>query len=413
MTNIPRAGSTESADPTERAEDARGAEPRALPRLLDGPEHFAVDELLAYALCGSGEHLYVQVEKCDLTTDMLVAALAKAAGCSPRSVGFAGRKDRRAVTRQWLSLAGCREESLVSLEERTGGRARVVATTRHRNKLRLGHLRGNRFRLQLAVADTTDMLGELESRLAEFERCGLPNRFGSQRFGRHGSTLRIAQAVANRQPLEAVRWLIDPTGRWKPSEPLPPGRRRGLEGRVRASLERAPTDGEAALRAAGRSFHLLVSSAAQAAIFNAVLEARSAEGWLHTAREGDVARKRGAGAFVCREPDLADINRRAAPGVLEVVMTGPLPGTQRLSPGAAMLEVERAWSSSTGVSWDWFAHGGPLESPGERRGLVEVFLEPPRIERTRPGVATLEVALPAGCYATELLRSLGVRLPRR
>jgi len=377
-------------------------------RLLPGPESFRVDELLAYELCGSGEHLYARIEKRDLTTDMLSSALAKACGCSARSIGFAGRKDRQAVTTQWFSIVGAQPAMLESLPERTGGRARVLEVTRHRNKLRLGHLRGNRFELRLAAPQPEAALELLGARARELMRCGMPNRFGPQRFGRAKSNLRIARALAEQRPLEALRWLIDPRGRWTPGDALPPGRRRGVEGRIRASLERAPQDGERALRAAGRGFHLLVASAAQSAIFNAVLDARTAAGVLHRPRVGDVVRKIRAGAFVCRAEDLDDVTERARPGRLEVLMTGPLPGTQRLMPSPEISSEERAWSAETGMDWSWFERGGVFESPGERRSLVIEFLEAPELALEGADVLVLRVALPRGAYATELLAELGV-----
>jgi len=380
-------------------------------QLLAGPEHFHVEEVLAYLPCGAGEHLYAQIEKQDLTTEMVASELARLCDRPRAAVGFAGRKDRRAITRQWFSVQGAREDQLASLPERTGGRARVLELGRHRNKLRLGHLHGNRFRLVLEAPDPAKAMSHLERALGSMAEEGIPNRFGTQRFGRNGSTLRIARALALGDPAEAVRWLIDPLGEWQPGSPLPGGQRRGVEGRVRAVLERSPSNAKGALRAAGRDFHQLAASAGQSAIFNAVLDARAANGLLHRLRAGDVVRKRGGGPFVCAPEDVEDVNRRAAPGCLELVATGPLPGTSRLVPSAEVLDEEREWSRATDVDWSWFERGGRLESPGERRPLLVLFLEPGRV--TQLGDARLElcVGLPAGSYATELLGELGVAVP--
>jgi tRNA pseudouridine13 synthase len=73
-------------------------------RLAPGSDNFRVAELPAYAPCGSGEHLYVEVEKEGLTTDVVARALARACGVPERAVGYAGRKDRHAVARQWFSI---------------------------------------------------------------------------------------------------------------------------------------------------------------------------------------------------------------------------------------------------------------------------------------------------------------------
>ena len=94
-----------------------------------------------------------------------------------------------------------------------------------------------------------------------------------------------------------------------------------------------------------------------------------------------------------------------------VFKTGPMPGTNRFGPADSILEQERQWSMSTGVAWEWFDKGGPLESRGERRALIVRFLDTPALEPTEDG-ARLQLALPPGSYATEVLRELGVEVPR-
>jgi tRNA pseudouridine13 synthase len=113
-------------------------------RLRAGAANFSVDELPAYEPSGSGEHLYVRVEKRELNTDDVADALARATGRSQREIGYAGRKDRIAIARQWFSVQLGDEAALAKLD--VPG-LEVLEVSRHRNKLRLGHLRGNRFRL--------------------------------------------------------------------------------------------------------------------------------------------------------------------------------------------------------------------------------------------------------------------------
>jgi tRNA pseudouridine13 synthase len=331
-------------------------------RLAQGSASFRVSELPAYSPCGGGEHLYVEVEKEGLTTDVVARLLARVCGAPLRSVGYAGRKDRHAIARQWFSIQLGESASLARLGPPPGGgRIEVLRVGRHRNKLRLGHLRGNRFVLDL-VGDGA--LDALEARLARLMQRGIPNRFGEQRFGAEGSTLATARA-------------------W-------------------GGGERARGD---------RRYRRLVSSAAQAAVFNAVLEARHREGLLHLLREGDVAQTPSGASFVCAADDLDDLNGRAAPGRLELFATGPMPGSARFGPAPAVREQERRWSASTGIAWEWLDRGGPLESRGERRPLVVRFLEAPEVEATEAG-ARLRLALPPGSYATEVLREVGVEVPR-
>jgi tRNA pseudouridine13 synthase len=330
-------------------------------RLIPSSEAFRVVELPAYEPCGSGEHLYLEIEKRGLTTDGVARALAEACGVPTRSVGWAGRKDRHAVTRQWFSVLGGSEAALTRLPTPPpGGALRVVQVSRHRNKLRLGHLRGNRFELRLSGDEALD---PLEARLAERCEGGIPNRFGPQRFGVGGSTLATARA-------------------WGAGE-TPRGDRR---------------------------YRHFIASSAQSAIFNAVLDARAAAGLLHRLRAGDLASRGGGRPFRCEPSELDDLNRRAAPGVLDVAATGPLPGQLRLRPDPAIDEEERAWSADTGVCWEWFEKGAPLESRGERRPLVIRFVEPPELA-AEPGGARLVFALPRGSYATEVLLCVGVEVP--
>ncbi len=383
----------------------------SLGALRPGSASFQVTELPAYAPSGEGEHLYVELETTGLTTDRAAGLLAAACGVTPRSVGYAGRKDRHAVTRQWFSVLGGDPAAVEKLDRQVGsGRIEVLRVARHRNKLRRGHLAGNRFRLGIRLDE--DAGPTLAARLAELERCGLPNRFGPQRFGVRGSTLAVARAWGRGEPAAAVAAIVDPDGGWRPGEPLPATRGSGAQRAVLSALRRDPDGFEAALRVAGRSFRQLVASAAQSAIFNAVLEARSAAGLLYRLREGDLAQLGLGPLFLCRADELQDVNRRAAPGALEVFATGPLPGSARFGPDAEVVAEEQAWSAHTGIDWAWFARDRPLASRGARRALVARLLEPARTSRDEAGT-WLEFALPPGSYATELLPEVGISVPER
>jgi tRNA pseudouridine13 synthase len=379
-------------------------------RLLPGAANFRVTELPAYAACGQGEHLYVEIEKEGMTTDAAVQVVARATGLDPRAVGFAGRKDRHGITRQWLSLQFGNEAGLASLEQRTdaGARLRVVSVSRHKNKLKPGHLAGNRFSLGVEVDDPATAT----ARLADLGAGGIPNRFGTQRFGVNGSSLALAKAWGVSDWVAAAAICVDPDGGWKPGDPLPGGFRYPPEGLVLAALRKEPEAYRNALRRGGDQLRKLAASAAQSAIFNAILDARIAAGLLHRLRPGDLAHTIKGAPFTVTPADLDDVNRRAAPGVLDVVATGPLPGTWRLVPSPEVLAEERAWSAATGIDWAWMGDGGTLESPGDRRPLVTRFREPP-VLTTRDGATWLEFALPSGAYATEVLGAVGIAVPER
>lgn len=384
---------------------------RAVARLLPGAAHFRVDELPAYAPSGSGGHLFIEVEKRELNTDVVAQMLARACGVPISAVGFAGRKDRHAIARQWFSVPDAREEQLAALESETRGALTVLGVGLHPHKLQLGHLRGNRFRLELASEAPDAARLELGARLERFARDGVLNRFGPQRFGLAGGTLEAARALGRGDSTEALRFVVDPTGAWQIGEPLPPGPRRGAQGRVLGALARDPLDVTRAWSAAGRAFRGFLASAAQAAVFNAVLEARREAGLLHLLRAGDLACGPRGRVFRCLPERIDELNRLAAPGTLEMFTTGPLPGKDRPAPSDEVAAEERAWSAASGIPWEWFGKAGPLRSRGARRPLLLRFVEPPEIEALGADRLALRVALPAGSYATELLAELGVALP--
>lgn len=370
-------------------------------RLLPGAQHFQVTEELAYPLSGQGEHLAVEVEKRGLTTDAVAEALARACGVPRRAVGYAGRKDRHAIARQWFSVLGGEERQLARLPFTTQELA-IRAVTRHRHKIRLGHAARNRFRLGLADADPA----ALAAALARLQQEGIVNRFGPQRFGIGGVNARIARAWGEGRHADAVALVVDPDGGWRWGEPLPDGWRPAPEGRVLAAL-RAGASPAAALRAAP-ALRQLIASAAQALVCNAVIEARARAGLLRRARAGDVLCTARGAPFVLRPEDVADAERRLA--LLELSTTAPLPGSWRLQPAPDIVAEERAWSADTGIPWAWFADGGPFASPGERRPCLITFAGPPRLVPEPPRL-WLEFALPPGAYATEVLVQCGVALP--
>jgi tRNA pseudouridine13 synthase len=157
--------------------------------------------------------LYVLVEKEGLNTDDVAEALARAMGRAVREVGYAGRKDRVAVARQWFSVQLGDEAGLARLTAPGGGaRLEVLEVSRHRNKLRLGHLRGNRFRLGLEGADEPGAADALGAALARLSLHGVANRFGEQRFGSGGVNLAIARAWAAGDVARAAAFCVDPAG---------------------------------------------------------------------------------------------------------------------------------------------------------------------------------------------------------
>ncbi len=328
-------------------------------RFAPSPATFVVEEIPAYAPCGEGEHAYLWIEKQNLTTLEAVSRLARLLGVPERDVGYAGMKDRHATTRQWLSLLG--------VDPRLAGTAvldgvRVLSATRHTNKLRIGHLHGNRF--EVVLVD----LGEgeadvIRAALGRLAVQGIANRFGHQRFGAGGDNLEIGLAV-----LRGTRRMFD-------------GRRRKL-----------------------------LLSAVQSAVFNRVLELREETGGLLAVREGDILEKVASGGqFPCT--DVEGDQRRVDAG--EVVPTAPLPGSRVRSPaaGTAAHALEQRALASLGIGADELAQVG-RSLPGTRRPVVvKVELGNPATVDEPDGLR-LCFSLPPGSYATVLLEALGVKQAR-
>src|SRR5690606_12755695 len=175
------------------------------------PEDFLVEELDAFAASGAGEHLLLQVEKRGMNTAFAAKLLAQWAGVGEAAIGYAGLKDRHAVTRQRFSVhLPAREAPGVDSLEATaaasgpGQGLRVLGQSRHAKKLPRGALAGNRFRLLLREAQ--GVRSAIDARLHDIATLGVPNYFGDQRFGRDGANVANALAMfAGRRVARAQR----------------------------------------------------------------------------------------------------------------------------------------------------------------------------------------------------------------
>ncbi len=312
-------------------------------------EDFRVDEIPAYEPSGEGEHLYVRVEKRGLTTPELVRVLSREARVSEREIGYAGLKDRRAVTSQWLSLP---RTATAPETWNLPPDVRLLAASRHGNKLRTGHLRGNRFRI--AVTSVPEGGVERARQLvAELERSGVPNYFGGQRFGRGGENLG-----------KALSWL-----------------RGGGRARLPAFL------------------YKLYPSVVQSEVFNRYLSLRRAEGFEHLLA-GEQMRLSGSGAGFAVEGVAVGGERWARRGI---VPTGPIIGPKMRPASGRPLELEQRALAELGLDAEALEVLGRA-APGARRDLL---VYPEGIELTESeGGFELSFGLPSGSYATVLVREL-------
>lgn len=182
-------------------------------KLRAAPEHFVVEEIGLYEAVGDGQHLYVNLTKVGLTTKEVQARLERLFGLVRGSVGFAGMKDKVATTTQTFSLNVGQQPAAFANEaaRRIAAELPVIVnwTRFHRNKLRLGHLLGNRFTITVSeLAVTPEVaLQRAEVIAAEIRQRGLPNFFGVQRIGADGGNVRQGLAVLLGDRQRADRWL--------------------------------------------------------------------------------------------------------------------------------------------------------------------------------------------------------------
>lgn len=166
-------------------------------------EDFIVTELPLQRPCGDGEHIWLDIEKNGANTAFVAQQLANAAGVNEWDVGYAGLKDRYAVTRQWFSIylpngKGKGETPDLTLLQHP--EFRVLGQTRHVKKLRPGDLQGNRFRIVLRdVAGDPDAIAAIEANLKAIASQGVPNYFGAQRFGFEGGNVEQGRAMLARE----------------------------------------------------------------------------------------------------------------------------------------------------------------------------------------------------------------------
>jgi tRNA pseudouridine13 synthase len=328
--------------------------PRVVARIKAEPEDFLVDEIPAYPATGEGQHLFLFIEKRDRPAGDFLRRVASALRVDPGEIGTAGTKDRRAVTRQWMSVPASCEARLPEVEALDD--VRIIERTRHGQKLRTGHLKGNRFRILLRDADPSmrEILVET-ARLVEAR--GFPNLFGSQRFGRDGENVRTGLCLLG----------LDPD---------------------RPRLDRR----------LGRFERRMVVSAVQSALFNGYVAMRIARGLDATVLRGDVMGKTLTGGLFWAD-DAAVEQARLDSG--ETRITGPIHGSKMMAARDDAGALEQAGLDHVDFPSDPFraAHG---LAEGTRRPM---FIRPEGlgVEVTPDGIL-LDFILPKGCYASVLLR---------
>ena len=307
---------------------------------------FVVKEQLGYDMSGDGEFVAVKVRKTDCNTLFVGEQLAKFAGISARNMSYAGLKDRKAVTEQWFSLQmpgkPTPDFSQFSLEG-----VEILDVTRHQRKIRIGSLQGNHFEILLRNTEETD---ELKVRLDFLAKNGFPNYFTEQRFGRDGNNL-----------TQALRWA---------------------NGEINVKDRNK------------RSFYL---SAARSEIFNLIVSKRMELDLAQQILVGDVLQLNGSHSWfvVDESEDLAQLQQRLAQQ--DVLLTAPLIGEEEKS--AVDFEHE--------IFAQYQALFALMRQERMKAARRPILMQPQQFQwQFEPNGLHLQFALPAGSYATALIREL-------
>jgi tRNA pseudouridine13 synthase len=316
------------------------------------PEDFEVEEIPAYEPSGQGDFLYLWIEKRDMGAEYFTRQVGKRLDIPAGEVGTAGLKDRRAVTRQMVSVPASVEARVQQLD---GDGIKVLRVGRHSNKLRPGHLHGNRFRILIRdLIPPADAARRANAILERIRLHGMPNYYGAQRFGHDGETLAMGLAL--------------------------------LHGERTAKPIRTPFLKKLAL------------SAAQSALFNHVLAQRFRDGLLRRVLPGDVMCKIPfGGMFVAQDVETEQMRFDAR----EIVTAGPIFGRKTFAAAAEAADREQAALTAFALTESSLRGFGKLLQGTRRHNLVYLDDLAAAVE---PDGLRLTFTLPAGSYATIVLR---------
>ena len=304
---------------------------------------FMVEEIPSYLPSGAGAHAYAFIEKRELTTMDVVSALAEA-GAPRRAVGFAGQKDKYAVARQWISVPAEYATAFESMGDVEG--LTVLETSLHRNKLGLGHLRGNRFSVRVR-GPREDWQTAAEDVLAHLRTVGVPNYFGPQRFGSFNTNI-----------VDGMRLM------------------RGEKMRVDRRMQR------------------FYQSALQSHLFNRLLKMRMERGVFDVVLTGDRAQRHDTGGMFVVDDGEAESERARR---MEISAALPLFGRKARVSGGDAGALEERVLSEFGLEYGQFRR-----IPGARR-ISRILLDDATVKPAEGGYV-VEFTLPKGAYATSVMR---------
>lgn len=383
------------------------------------PEDFLVEEIPLYEPCGKGEHLYLQIEKTSVSHGELMSCLRRHFGVKDLHIGYAGMKDKHAVTSQTVSVHLLDDPPDINIDHK---RIKVLWAARHTNKLKRGHLRGNRFVIRIRSVDPLKVT-LAKKRLEELQRTGMPNFFGPQRFGYRCNNHLVGAAIVRGDWQAVLDELLGITGTPFPDyqqelrELYDQGNYKEAAGhwtvanRNELIAIRGLRDGKSpsnACYAIGKAALSFFVSSLQSAIFNRVLDERIEQGTLQKMMEGDLAFKHDSRSVfkVTAEELVGDVlaDRLAR---FEISPSGPLWGAGMTRTADAVGDAELRALEAAGITFQSLVETS-YDQKGARRAL-RVPIENTSVDGgvdEEGSYIRLAFDLSRGSYATVLLREI-------
>lgn len=311
------------------------------------PQDFQVEEVLGYELTGTGEHIYIWLEKQNLNTAFVAEQLAKQFNLPLRQVSYAGRKDKHAVTRQWfgLHIPGKVDPDFTQFELEG---AKILTCARHNKKLKTGNLKSNKFTL---VIRNLALTSDLEQRLQQVSDKGVPNYFGPQRFGNNNSNLHLGQTLVDGQTVR------------------------------------------------NRNKRNLAISALRSWLFNQVVSERVNSGLFSQAMNGDAIMLSGSNSFFVNDGSDETLSSRMIER--DIQLSAPLWGKGELG----SINQARLFESTVLSRYSNICQTLENLDLDQQRRAISLYPNNMtwQLEHDR---LTLEFELPSGCFATSVLREI-------
>ncbi len=379
------------------------------------PEDFIVEEIPLYEPSSQGDHTYFMIEKIGMTTLELIRKLARKLNVKERNIGYAGLKDSLAVTRQLMSIEHIAPEKIQSLDIPN---TKIIWIDKHKNKLKLGHLSGNKFKIKLRTLPP-DAEEITQSVFSLLQTRGVPNYFGNQRFGVRGDSWILGRAIircdfkeflnqflgrpnaVDREQVKKARQLYD-EGQYELASHVWPGYFRDAKKASRILASR-PDAYKRAYDAVDNKLKKLFISAYQSYLFNQALAERIDS--IDKLFLGDLAYKHDTGGIFLVE-NLEVEQQRA--DRFEISPTGPLFGYKMKFPEGQEGEIEQRLIDAESLTLDDFRKSGQHKVKGSRRPF-RVKMTNLEIDKGSDDMGEyllLSFDLPSGSYATAVLREL-------